>query len=627
MDVTTLEGRGKTAIQRRDWWRMTAHEAADSISHSIRFLIGNQSNRIQQYVTSTRLYGGLHLVGLQGFSYANLSNTKAAGKDRLTRNIAQSVTDTITSKIGKNKPRPFFLTSGGDWQLQYKAKRLNRLIDGVFFENHAYDMGMITFRDACVLGDGIIHVFAKHGRVGWERVLASELWVDEVEAFYGEPRVMHRMRPVDRGVLADLFPSKRSVIMDAQGTVIPETGVYPTIADMVTVRESWHLPSGPEAKDGKHILTIEGEALTPLEDWPHDFFPFARFSWAPRMYGYWAQSLVEQIQPLQVELNKLLYVAQRSYQLGGTFKVFLENGSKVVKEHLNADVGAIVTYTGTPPQYVTPPVLPPEMYQHMESLERKAFEQAGVSLLSAASQKPAGLNAAVAMREYNDIESDRFMTVGRAYERFYLDLAELSLAVIREIVESGEAFEIAAPGPRSLERIDYEEIEIKDGEEFRIQCFPVSSLPNEPAGRLQTIQEYAQAGYLSPEQAKKLLPFPDLEAEDSLTGAAEEWLTHLLDDIVERGKFAPLEPLDDLASARRLALQYYQRGKVQGLEEERLEMIRRLLTQIDELEQDAQAEAAAAQAAMQPPPAQPVAPPVPPQQSQLVPNAAPQGVA
>lgn len=600
---------------RRQWWKLAPQEAARAITSDLKWLVNNQSARIAQYVTSTRLYGGLHMVGLSGLTYQHLANTRPASKDRLTRNICRSVVDTVTAKIAKNKPRPLHLTDGGDWSLQYKAKRLNRLMDGVFYETHAHDLAMLAFRDACVIGDGIIHVLARNGRVVFERVLASELWVDEVEAMYGDPRVMHRLRPVDRNVLADLFPGSRKKVMAAQGTVLAQAGTTPSISDLVTVRESWHLRSGPEATDGKVIITIEDEALTDLNDWELDRFPFARLSWSPRMYGYWGQGLVEQIQPLQLELNKLLFVAQRSYQLGGTFKVLIPNGSKIVKEHINGDVGTMISYVGEPPQYITPPVLPPEMYQHMASIERQAFEEAGVSQLSSNSQKPAGLNAAVALREFNDIESDRFAIIGKRYENMFLELAELTRATIDEIVESEGSYEVDAPTPHGLDRIDYAELKPKEGECYRLQCFPVSSLPQTPAGRLETVQEYAQAGYISPEQAKRLLQFPDLEAEDSLTNASNEYLTKIFDAAVEMGDPVMIEPFDDLASARRMALQYYQRGKLQKLDEDRLELLRRALSQIDALE------AQAMPPPMPMPNGAPTAPPVPQQPNELVPNA------
>jgi hypothetical protein len=115
--------------------------------------------------------------------------------------------------------------------------------------------------------------------------------------------------------------------------------MFPNIADLVMVREAWHLPSGPEADDGAHIVTIDEHALGPMEKWEKQFFPFARFRWCPRLYGFWSQGGAEQIQGIQTEINGLLQVAQRAMKLSGGFYVLVENGSKVNKNHITNEIG------------------------------------------------------------------------------------------------------------------------------------------------------------------------------------------------------------------------------------------------------------------------------------------------
>ena len=51
-------------------------------------------------------------------------------------NVAQSQVDTITSKIGRNKPRPLYLTRQGDYMLRRKAKRLGDSMEGLFMEQN-----------------------------------------------------------------------------------------------------------------------------------------------------------------------------------------------------------------------------------------------------------------------------------------------------------------------------------------------------------------------------------------------------------------------------------------------------------------------------------------------------------
>lgn len=594
------------------WWKRKGDDIAAGIGSDLTLLRKHQTQRAIQYVVSTRLYGNLPPLPFGGMSTVKL-NDRISGiiRDRLTFNVVNSAIETLVSKLAKNKPRPWFLTSGGDYRQQRRAKGLTRFVDGVFYENDA-DAKMQTMqRDACVYGDGLIHVFARNGRVAWERALAVEMYADELEGYYGKPRSLHRVKDVDRAMLADQFPDHADGINTAP-SAFSDSPSLPLVGDMVQVRESWHLPSGEESEDGRHVISVEGCTLLD-EEWEHNWFPFARLQFAPRLYGYWGQGAAEQLQPIQLEINKLLSTISKSMWLAGTFKIFLENGSKVVKEHLNNDIGTMITYTGTPPQYALPPVVQPEVYQQFETLCRKAYEQIGVSQLSANSQKPAGLNSGKALREYNDIESDRFLTIGQQYERASLELSRLSIETVKSIAKRGRYRVFAPEKGRALE-IDWADIRL-DESDYVMKCFPVSSLPNDPAGRLQTIQEYAQAGYLTPRQAQRLLAFPDLEQEDSLASAMEDHLTSALEGMVYEGKAYQPEPYDDLAMARELALEMYARGRTNGLEEERMEMLRAFMGRIDEMQQ-----AMIPPAAPVPSGASPQAVPMAPPQSDLLPT-------
>jgi hypothetical protein len=579
----------KTAINKR-WWSAKKTERAKSVWGVVQHLAQYDSVRQTQYELSAKLYGNTQLLGVTGLTTKKGAAPQATIKDRLTYNVVQSALDTVTSKIAKNKPKPLFLTSGGNWKLQRKAKKLDKFVEGCFYENDAYHLGTNIFRDGGVLGDGLVQVFEHYGRVKYERTLVSELYVDWFEAYYGNPRQLHRVKNVDRQVLIDLFPEHKRAIEKAKAADVAMTSANMNVADQVTVVESWHLPSGPDATDGLHTICLEEETLLD-EEWKKPFFPFARFSWGPRLYGHWAQGGAEQIQNIQYEINKILWLIQRSFHLAGTFKVLTQVGSKVVKEHLNNDIGAIVEYVGTPPQYVTPPIVPIEMYQQLQNLKNAAYEQLGVSQLSAAAKKPDGLNSGKALREFNDIESDRFMTIGQAYERFFLELARLTVDCAKDIYAREGKYEVKVPGKKFIETIDWKEIDLEE-DEYYLKIFPVSSLPNDPAGRLQTVQEYVQAGFISPRTARRLLDFPDLEAVEDLESAKEDYLHKILEKMVdadledENTKIedvytAPEIAYDDIPLARELALEYYQQGKLNNMPEANLQLLRDFISQLN----------------------------------------------
>lgn len=611
IDYRSFNNNGRDALvspadSSRKWWLLKDEvEKAQAIVGTVTSLANGDAKRQTQYQISARLYGNSNIMGINGLSFSKIQSVQATLKDRVSYNVIQSVIDTLVSKLTKNKPKPAFLTQGGTWKLHRQAKQLDKFIDGIFYENDAYKLATQCLKDALVFGDGIIHVFDDAGRCKMERVIPSEIYVDQMESFYGSPRQIHRVKNVDRGVLMTLYPEKKDVIAQADSAKIDITGTFQNIADQITIVESWHLPSAKDADDGLHTIAIDRTILHE-EKYTKSYFPFVRFPWSERLYGFWAQGLAEQLQNIQLEINKLLWVIQRSMHMAGTFKVFLEHGSKIVKEHISNDIGVLINYTGNPPQYVTPPIVPPEVYAHLQTLEQKAFMQSGISMLSATSQKPAGLNSGAALREYNDIETERFMAAGYAYERFFLDISKLAVYTVKDIFEREKKYEVVIPGKQYLETIDWKDIRLEDNQ-YSLKIFPVSKLPSDPAGQLQTITEYIQAGFITPRAGRRLLDFPDLERAEDLSSAQEDYLTKKIEEMIDDGVIYHPEPDDDLALARELALQFLPYAKLNGADETNIQILRDFIAEIDQLMQLAMA-AQQAPAQAEPPMALPEMP-------------------
>jgi hypothetical protein len=596
------------------WWTLNKMGAAKGIQANIEFWRQNQSWRTTQYVRSARLYGNLPAHGLVGSTASRYATMRMTWSDRHTHNVVQPCVDTLTSKIAKAKPKPEYVTINGDYKAQRKAKDLTTFVGGVFYDQKTYALGRLILRDAEIWGDAFLHVFEKDGRVAHERVPASELWIDEAEALLTEPQQIHRVKTVDRSVLLDLFPDRRMVIESAQPASF-ETVPFATLADLVQVVESWHLASKEGEADGAHVITVDGQPLTDLEPYSHTWFPFARLSFCPNPHGYWSRGLAELLQNTQTEINRICWAIQESLIKGGTFSVWVKTGSKVAIDQLDNRIGAILR-SDEPPQRLVQAVVPPELYTQLQQLKQDAFDLSGVSQLSATSEKPAGLDSAIAMRTYQDIGTERFMAYAQAYEEFMLEVARLTISTVQDIVASkgddeDKSYVVKQPNRNSLTKIDWKDIALDDDEDFILQCFPVSSLPSDPAGKLSTVQDYLQAGILTPDEGRALLDFVDLDRVESLWNSSRDYLAKILDEMVDDGTYTAPEPFDDLQLAHKTALRYYQRGKVQRLSESRLDLLRQFIADVVEL-----IGKAAPAPANGPAPANPMPTP----QSQLLPN-------
>lgn len=567
------------------WWLEENDAAiAQSVASTIKFISRHQSSRMEQLTVSTRLYGNSSIFDLVGAAFTRASSVNSnPSSQRISYNLCQSVTDTLVSKVSKNKVIPTFITDGGVWGVQQKAEKLSKFTEGCFYANDVHLKGMNAFRDACVWGDGFVHIYREQDdSIGVERVLPHELFVDMIESLSCDPQQIHRVKIVDRDIAMEIWgdtDEKKKAISESLPPSYQEIGGAATAVDLVNITESWHLKSGPEAEDGLHIICL-GDMVLLKEKYDHDYFPFAKISWSEKLLGYFSQGVCEQLQNLQGEINRLMILIQRSMWMGGSFKVLVENGSKVVSQHLNNDVGAIIHYTGTPPQYITPPMIQNDIYPYVDSLIAKGYQQCGVSQLGASSVKPAGLDSGKALREFDNIEADRFLSVGQRLEKFFLEIARQMIGVTKDIYKDKKTFKVVFPATNFIETIDWKEINLKE-DEYVLKAFPVSSLPEDPAGRLQTVQEYAQAGWISPQAARRLMSMPDIEMSDNLANASEDLIHKMLEEMLEEdGKFVSPEPFMDLTLAKTLCLQYMNYAKAHNAPIEKIGMLDRFNNQI-----------------------------------------------
>lgn len=602
------------------WWLATDQLLPASVMSACAAIVKADRSRIDGYNTYAKLYGTYTPNIWNGYQLQNTGKPSAPMRDRLTYNIIQSCVDTFVSMMVQNKPKPMFLTSDGDSKVQRRAKKLDAFCYGQFYENDIYEMGPMAVRDGAVFGEGILHPYVDHGKLLVERVLPYEILVDYLESHYGpkSTKSLHRIKNIDRTELADAWPQFRKQIMELPGTASFISGVNLSVADTVTVVESWRLPVG--AQKGLHTIVTPNSILC-REEYSDAFFPFAVYRFNPRMYGWFAQSMAEQLVPTQTEINRTLISIQRSLYLGGTHKIFLKTGSKIIKSHFDNAIGTIIEHAGdTAPQYVVPQLVQPEIYAHLQDMKAAGYQLPGISQMGATSMKTPGVNSGRAMRTEQNINTQRHQTAEQAYSKFLaIDLARIMVSVAKKAYENGDELKAKVPGKRFIQSISWKEVDLPN-DEFVLQIYPVSKLPQDPEGRLASIQEMMQGGLISPEEGRRLLDYPDLDAEEGLANATRDYLHKVLDDIVDSGKYVAPAGDDDLQTAKKYVLEYIARGKLNNLDEKRMQMLRDFNNQIDFLLTPPAPPAQPPGGIPGGPPSAPQAVPMAPPTSELLPN-------
>lgn len=601
------------APENYNWWKLKDKALSDALFDYTASLNREQSYRQDANLRYLRLYGNLEVYALRNYGFYRSEPSTSPIANRVTLNIIQSMVDTVVSKLAKNKPKPTFITEGGDWDMQRKAKKLTQFVEGQFQATDFYAHRVLAIQDSCITGTGPLKIFRDGKDIKVEKTFLDQLTVDDTESVFGQPRQLHQRMPIHKDVLKGMFPKYEAEIEAAVAPSESEwsSGSAQQPSPMVEVKESWKLPSkkveADELSDGKHVIAIKGATLLE-EEWRRDYFPFVFWKWNVRPIGFWGQGLAEQLQGLQLEINKILRTIQVSMHLVSVPKLLVEASSKVVSAHLNNKIGGIIKYAGTAPTYAQLGSIPPELFAHLDRLYARAFEIAGISQLSAQSSKPAGLDSGKALREFNDIESERFLAVGQRDEDCCLQASKMMIDAAKEIhAEFGE-YKVKVSSGNELNIIDWAEVDM-DEDKYVMRCYPTSALSSTPAGKLQDVQDLLALGFLSKEDAMKLLDFPDLRQFYNFNNSGVENIEKAIELMIDKGQYETPEPYQNLEYGITKMQQAYLMYKTNGAPEARLELFRRWMedanTLIQRAKQAQQADMVAQQAAMRPPAALP----------------------
>lgn len=546
------------------WWLEPENKKHDRMLAVVKHIRSNQEYRKLNDLLHESLYGNTPSA-----TYGRGDVRKFAPTSRLSLNVCRNMVAAVTSKIAaKNKPKPTFLTEDGNYEQRVQAENLEKFVGGVFYESRVYQAVTQAFKDALIYGTGCLKTYTENGEVCVERVSPKEIVVDDAEGARGKPRNLYHRAYVDRLVLQSVWASddeelSRLIEVCPRDADDIEAG-YQNIADQVLVTEGWHLGEGDAA--GRHVIAIDGATLLD-EEWDGEF-PFSFIRWSTDVEGFFGIGLIEELRGIQAEINKLLQQIQRGHNLiAGHWLV--QQGS-VLASQINNDLASIVKYTGNPPQYQTPAIIAPEVYSHLWQLYAKAFEISGVSQLNATGQKPAGLNSGEAQRVYQDVQTERFLEVGQAYEEF---VVEASRQVIRAAKRIGGGYRVRSVGKNSIEYISWSDVDLDD-DAYVIRVYPTSLLPTTPAGKLSWAQDMMQSGVMPPEDVLDVVDFPDTEAYAKRRNAARRVIERNISHMLRTGEPVSPEPFDNHSLALRLVNEAYHEARLDGVPDDRLSLLR-----------------------------------------------------
>lgn len=523
----------------------------------------HSNNREYARLYSNREEPGLGLAGRSRWRQSDL----------VTENVIQSVVDTATSLIGKSRPKIRILTDNAAWSVQRTARQVEKYVFGMFQALRVHELMSLVFRDACVFGTGVLALCERKGSLHAERALIDEIVVDENEVPHGGmPLQLARVRLVSKDALKKRFPDKAQMIEDSTATLQDYTPTWEVDPRMVVLVEAWHR--------GERYTCCVSEGCLEDSPYPEDYFPFVFYHWSPPLTGFYGQGLAEALLGFQIRINELNDFIERCQDLIAVPRVAIDAGSKMLKPHLDNEIGAIIPYVGKPPVFFTPQALNAEIYRYKEQLKQSAFEFAGISKMAAQATRPEGIEAGVALRELSDNQSQRFSVNQQRFEEAAVDVALLIIRLVKAmgVKKAPKVF----MHERFVETIDWPSVDVEENR-FVFQVQPASIMSETPSGRLQRVIELAQYGVnLDQAELRRLLGHPDVGLADSRATSAlddAEWVVEEL----SKGELPMPEPFQDLPLCIDRVRAAYLDARRGGAPEEILEGFRQWVTLAERL--------------------------------------------
>lgn len=564
------------------WWTSKPKDLHSDVVGDCEFLSDRHRIWNSRIETSVLIYN--NKSGQYGMFESTLDPTLGF-QERCRWNVSASCVDTLVSKIGVQKPRPKFVTQGGNWDQRSIARKCDKFVEGIYHQEHVYDKAQDAFWDCLVAGLGALKVYACEGEIKVERVYPGEILVDDQLSQSQFPRSMFQVKQVPVELLVGQYPKYKKVIEDSKDLQQDKKysiGRVITI-DTVKVYEGWHLaPNKDEC--GRHCICVNKGTLLDEEYEPSDF-PFV-FLWSSlNPNGFYKQSLIEQMRPLQSELNKISQRIQESADLLATTWICIEDGS-VEEEHLTNMPATILKYRqGTsPPSVIAPQVMSGQVFEYQNSIYQRMYEISGVSQLSASAKKPAEIESGKAMRTLTDIEAGRFSPLAKMYENAIgVELAYRIMTCAAEAYEDEMEVKSIYDAKNFVETIDWKEIcEI---DKFVIKAYPVNFLSETPSGKIADLEQLIGMGLISdPKIAAMYLDFPDMENLNDIESASVENTDRIIDAALYESEYYPPRPYTNFAIAIPRVSAALQRAETEGCPEDRLDLLRQWLLEATQLQ-------------------------------------------
>lgn len=433
-------------------------------------------------------------------------------------NVIKSCIDTKVSKMSQVKVRPFFNPVNGQWKTRKVCRIAQQHFDEYYQRYHVYREANEAYRDAQIFEVG--YIWVDDETLVPRRIKPWEYYADPAEMNYGE-------------VSRHFVRFWRYPLLALRSKLKAGTRAYQ------------ELERDPHAKadevhvyfdlDARRKYTYAGEELIEERKLPFDVETVASMYCTPPVKGMWSTSIVDDLYPLQRELD---IVNQKIHDatvltpanvgivptMGGIKKSTIDAGREGLFYEYEPVAGA-----SAPMEWITPAPVNPQLLQRRQQIIETMYQISGVSQLSAEAKRPSGVNSGVMLDTLEDVESERHNFELQNFELFCMRIAEIVIAV-------GEPSKTILPARAGRAGVTWKDIQ-NERDFYSVQFAPASALSATPKAKMEEVEKLQKMGVIGPEMVASMLGWPDLEKSLGIASANRDDIEAITDRAAEKGRF------------------------------------------------------------------------------------------
>lgn len=505
-------------------------------------------------------------------------------------NIIGECADVYMNRLFRQRSWINVIPEAGNYEQTEQSKEQQRWIDGAQDELNYWGIRSKMGLDACENGTGFIKFDHSNDKIDITRPHSDCM-------LFGNPDADNQNEVIERqwcsrAELAELYKDDEAAV-DA---IKSANSAYQAFnwggnldcSDVIPLLDAWYI-SPFEDEPGRHVRVVGNYALID-EDIKLPSLPYESWDFHEMSSGPFGQGLCELILTMQDGIYSLMASFDENVKRMSWPKWLIEMNSGVNERALGDLSGANVKYQAPhKPEPILAQAISKDSFEYFSTLIKLAKNRVHISEQATTGTAPNGLQSAVALERWQQIDDINFVSMAQRLEDFDVRCA-------RQLIRLGA---ITKPDftlrGRRKQLIKWDTKWASEKRPMGLGIFGASRLPQTVAGRRQELESMRDRGDISLEDYMRYAQIEDIDGLLDMKNSAALAVDRMLDDLYrDPTDFVPPLPFLNLPYAKTRVEQRYLYESNQGTSQDILDALLQWREAVIELIKEEQTPAAPA---------------------------------